>query len=88
MRGQTKPGHHKATGRSLGYGALAADAAKVTLDKEPAIKAPEAYTLVGTPRPRLDVPLKINRAPRTASIQRWREWSMPRLSGARCPAAR
>jgi isoquinoline 1-oxidoreductase beta subunit len=51
---------HKATGRSLGYGALAADAAKVTLDKEPVIKAPEAYTLVGTPRPRLDVPLKIN----------------------------
>jgi isoquinoline 1-oxidoreductase subunit beta len=51
---------HKATGRSLGYGALAADAAKVKLDKEPEIKTPEQYTLIGTPRPRLDVPLKIN----------------------------
>ena len=48
------------SGRSLGYGALAADAAKITPDKEPAIKTPEQYTLVGTPKPRLDMPLKIN----------------------------
>lgn len=51
---------HKPTGRSLGYGALTADAAKVILDKEPAIKSPETYTFAGTPTPRLDVPLKIN----------------------------
>ena len=51
---------HKPSGRSLGYGALAADAAKVTPDKEPEIKAPEQWTLAGTPKPRLDVPLKIN----------------------------
>ena len=51
---------HKPTGRSLGYGALAADAAKITPDKEPEIKAPEQWTLAGTPKPRLDVPLKIN----------------------------
>ena len=51
---------HKPTGRSLGYGALAADATKIALDKEPAIKPPEAFTLVGTPKPRLDVPPKIN----------------------------
>jgi isoquinoline 1-oxidoreductase beta subunit len=51
---------HKPTGRSLGYGALAADATKIALDKEPAIKPPEAFTLAGTPKPRLDVPPKIN----------------------------
>lgn len=51
---------HKPTGRSFGYGALAAAAAKIALDKEPALKPPEAYTLIGTPKPRLDVPDKIN----------------------------
>jgi isoquinoline 1-oxidoreductase subunit beta len=51
---------HRQSGRSVGYGALAADAAKVVLDKEPALKPPEAYSLAGTPKPRLDVPLKIN----------------------------
>jgi isoquinoline 1-oxidoreductase beta subunit len=51
---------HEPSGRSFGYGALAADAAKITLAKEPEIKAPEQWTLAGTPKPRLDVPLKIN----------------------------
>lgn len=51
---------HKPTGRSLGYGALAGDAAKVALAREPAIKTPEEFTLAGRPTPRLDVPLKIN----------------------------
>jgi isoquinoline 1-oxidoreductase subunit beta len=51
---------HKPTGRSFGYGALAADAAKIALDKEPDIKPPEKFTLAGTPKARLDVPLKIN----------------------------
>ena len=41
---------HKPTGRSLGYGALAADAAKIKLDKEPAIKhAGRSTSLIGTP---------------------------------------
>ena len=51
---------HDASNRSLGYGALAADAAKVTLDQEPAIKTPDRYRLMGTPVARLDTPLKIN----------------------------
>ncbi len=51
---------HQPTGRSLGYGALAGDAAKITLDKEPQIKSPAQWSLIGTPKPRLDVPLKIN----------------------------
>jgi isoquinoline 1-oxidoreductase subunit beta len=51
---------HKPTGRNFGYGALAADAAKIALDKEPEIKPPEQFTFAGRPKPRLDVPLKIN----------------------------
>ena len=51
---------HKASGRSLGYGAVAADAAKVTLAQEPAIKTPDQYRLIGKPTARLDTPLKIN----------------------------
>jgi isoquinoline 1-oxidoreductase beta subunit len=51
---------HAASNRSLGYGALAADAAKVTLASEPAIKTPDQYTLLGQPLARLDTPVKIN----------------------------
>ena len=51
---------HESSNRSLGYGALAADAAKVTLAQEPAIKTPDQYTLIGKPMARLDTPLKIN----------------------------
>src|SRR5262245_29540307 len=51
---------HKASNRSLTYGKLAADAAKITLDKEPAIKTPEQFKLAGKPLPRLDTPVKVN----------------------------
>ncbi len=51
---------HKASGRGLGFGSLAADAAKVTLAQEPAIKSPEQYHLIGQPTARLDTPLKLN----------------------------
>jgi isoquinoline 1-oxidoreductase beta subunit len=57
---------HAASGRSLRYGELAADAAKVTLDKEPAIKTPDQYTLIGKPMLRIDVPHKINGAAKYA----------------------
>ena len=53
---------HTASGRSFRYGELAPDAAKVKLDKEPAIKTPDQYTFIGTPMPRMDVPHKINGA--------------------------
>src|SRR5580704_11930494 len=39
---------------------LAADAATIKLDKEPALKRPEQYQLIGRRLARLDVPLKIN----------------------------
>ncbi len=51
---------HKASGRSLDYGAIAADAGKIKLDKEPAIRTPDQFKFIGKPVARLDTPLKIN----------------------------
>src|SRR5262245_11382182 len=51
---------HKASNRSLTYGKLAADAAKIKLDKEPAIKSFDQLKLVGKPLPRLDTPVKVD----------------------------
>jgi len=51
---------HKASGRSLEYGALAADAGKIKLDKEPAIRTPDQFKLIGKRVARLDTPVKIN----------------------------
>ncbi len=49
---------HTASGRKLTYGALAQDAAKVTLVAEPAIKTPAQFKLAGTRQPRLDSAVK------------------------------
>ena len=57
--GNSKVTHAK-SGRSLDYGALAADAGKIVLEKEPAIRTPDQFKLIGTSLPRLDTPLKIN----------------------------
>jgi isoquinoline 1-oxidoreductase beta subunit len=51
---------HKPSGRSLRFGELAADAAKVALAKEPAIKTPDQYTFIGKPMPRIDVVRKVD----------------------------
>jgi isoquinoline 1-oxidoreductase subunit beta len=51
---------HAASGRSIGYGAVASAAAQIKLTAEPAIKTPEQYTFIGKPQPRVDVPLKVN----------------------------
>ena len=51
---------HKATSRSLDYGALAAAAAAVQLPVEPAIRSPDKYHLVGKWTPRLDTPAKLD----------------------------
>jgi isoquinoline 1-oxidoreductase beta subunit len=50
---------HAASGRVLNYGALAADAAKITLAQEPAIKTPDQFTLIGKPTARLDTKIKV-----------------------------
>jgi isoquinoline 1-oxidoreductase beta subunit len=51
---------HKASNRSLDYGALAAAAAAVQLPAEPAIKTPDKYQLVGKWTPRLDTAVKLD----------------------------
>jgi isoquinoline 1-oxidoreductase subunit beta len=53
---------HTPSGRTIRYGEVAADAAKIKLDKEPAIKPPSQWTFAGKPMPRLDVVHKINGA--------------------------
>ena len=46
---------HKPSGQSLRFGELAADAAKITLAAEPAIKTPAQFTFIPKPLPRVDV---------------------------------
>src|SRR2546423_589769 len=49
---------HKPTGRSLRYGQVAAKAASIKLDREPAIKTPDRYTLIGRRVRRFDIEVK------------------------------
>jgi len=49
---------HKSSGRSLRFGQLASDAAKITLAAEPGIKPPSQFKLAGTRQPRLDSAVK------------------------------
>jgi isoquinoline 1-oxidoreductase beta subunit len=51
---------HGASGRTLRFGELAADAAKIKLAVEPAIKTPDKFTFIGRPMPRIDVIHKID----------------------------
>ena len=46
---------HRSSGRTLRYGELAADAAKVKLVEEPAIKTPAQFTFIPRPIPRVDL---------------------------------
>jgi isoquinoline 1-oxidoreductase beta subunit len=51
---------HPASGRQINYGAVAAAAASVKLDAEPAIKTPDQFRLLGKSLNRLDVPVKVD----------------------------
>src|ERR1700741_4335003 len=51
---------HRSSGRTLRYGELAADAAKVKLAKEPAIKTPDQFTFLPRRIPRVDLVHKTN----------------------------
>jgi isoquinoline 1-oxidoreductase beta subunit len=53
---------HTASKRQLTYGKLAAEAAKINLDKEPTIKTPDQFKLIGKSLPRLDTPVKVTGA--------------------------
>ncbi|MGD0190006.1 MAG: molybdopterin cofactor-binding domain-containing protein [Rhizomicrobium sp.] len=51
---------HTASGRSFGYGELAAEAATFDASSKPALKPRERYTIVGKSMPRFDIPHKVN----------------------------
>jgi isoquinoline 1-oxidoreductase subunit beta len=51
---------HPASGRRLKYGDLAAEAARISVPENVALKQPKDFTLIGTPAKRLDAPAKVN----------------------------
>jgi isoquinoline 1-oxidoreductase subunit beta len=51
---------HEPSGRTLRFGELAGDAAKVALAQEPTIKTPDKFTFIPRPTPRVDVVHKID----------------------------
>jgi isoquinoline 1-oxidoreductase subunit beta len=51
---------HAPTGRSIKYGDLAGDAARIPVPESVALKRPEDFKLIGTPAKRLDAPAKVN----------------------------
>ena len=59
-RAQSGEVRHAPTGRRIGYGALAADAARMPVPESVVLKRPEDFKLIGTPAKRLDAPAKVN----------------------------
>ncbi|TIX94096.1 MAG: xanthine dehydrogenase family protein molybdopterin-binding subunit, partial [Mesorhizobium sp.] len=51
---------HEATRRRLSYGELAAEAARMPVPENVALKRPQDFKLIGTPAKRLDTPAKVN----------------------------
>jgi isoquinoline 1-oxidoreductase beta subunit len=51
---------HPATGRRLPYGALVEEAARLSVPEDPPLKDPADYTIVGRPKPRVDLPAKVD----------------------------
>jgi isoquinoline 1-oxidoreductase subunit beta len=51
---------HPPTGRTIKYGALAADAAQMPVPDNVTLKRPQDFRLIGTPAKRLDTPAKVN----------------------------
>ncbi|WP_342084215.1 xanthine dehydrogenase family protein molybdopterin-binding subunit [Dyadobacter sp. OTU695] len=50
---------HKASGKSLSYGELADDASKLEIPKEPKLKDPKDFKIIGKYNKRLDVPERV-----------------------------
>jgi isoquinoline 1-oxidoreductase beta subunit len=59
-RAQSGEARHPQTRRTLRYGELAADAARLPVPENVALKRPEDFKLIGTPAKRLDAPAKVN----------------------------
>ena len=73
---------HAKTGKSLGYGALAAEAAEMSLNDAPKLKAASEFKLIGKPVPRIDIPDKVN-----GSAQYGIDYAMPDMRVATIMAA-
>ena len=52
--------HHNASGRSLAYGELAADAALLEPPQDPILKDPSQFTIMGKAISRVDIPAKVD----------------------------
>lgn len=52
--------HHVASGRTIGYGAVAGAAARLKPPTDPVLKDPKNFRLVGKPHRRLDTPHKVD----------------------------
>jgi isoquinoline 1-oxidoreductase subunit beta len=59
-RAQSGEVRHLPTGRGITYGELAAEAARMPVPENVALKRPEDFKLIGTPAKRLDTPAKVN----------------------------
>jgi isoquinoline 1-oxidoreductase beta subunit len=51
---------HEGSGRSARYGELAEAAARLPIPDQPRLKDPSEFRIIGTPRPRLDLPAKVD----------------------------
>jgi isoquinoline 1-oxidoreductase beta subunit len=59
-RAQNGEVHHTPSGRSIGYGELAAEATRLPVPENVSLKDPKDFKLIGTPAKRLDTPAKVN----------------------------
>ncbi len=59
-RAQSGEAIHTPTGRKIKYGDLAADAARMPVPGNVALKPPKDFKLIGTPAKRLDTPAKVD----------------------------
>ena len=59
-RAQNGEVSHPPTGRTIKYGALAADAAAIPVPDKVVLKRPQDFALIGKPAKRLDTPAKVN----------------------------
>jgi len=51
---------HAASGKRASYGELATNAAQLDLPAHPTLKERESFTIIGTSKPRFDIPAKVN----------------------------